>query len=313
MSRAEAPSHTTQSHAQSVERSVLGLFTPGGALMTVAIGLALVGLFYRWLAKQNEFSSNSIEDWGHAYVIPFISGYMIWLRKDELARIRPEVFWPGLMPILLGLVCYAFFVLLLPNHMLSGTAFVLTIFGVALTLLGTRMMRILFLPIAYLVFAITISEQIMIEMTFRLQLIASQGAYVMLSLGSAVFPYGVNLEGNQLEILVGGESRMMNVAEACSGMRMVVAFVALAGAVALLGAREWWQRIALLLLAVPVAVFMNVVRVAVLGFVTLYDQNLAAGDSHTLIGTLLLLPALGLYMLIAWVLNRIVTGERADS
>lgn len=291
----------------------MGLFTPGGAMMGGVIALALVALFYRWIAQQNAFSSTKIEDWGHAYVIPFISGYMVWLRKEELARILPAVFWPGLIPIFLGLVCYAFFTLLLPNHMLGGAAFVLTVFGVVLTLLGTATMRILFLPIAYLVFAITLSEQIMNELTFRLQLIASEGAYVILSLGSAVFPYGVNLKGNQLEILVGGESRMMNVAEACSGMRMVVAFVALAGAVALLGAREWWQRLALLLLAVPIAVFMNIVRVGVLGFVTMYDPDLATGDSHTLIGTLLLLPALGLYMLIAWVLNRIVATDGAKA
>ncbi len=312
MTRVQTPAQGTGGTA-GAERSVLGLFTPSGALMAGAVLLALTGLFYRWLLQQNAFSSHAVEDWGHAYVIPLISGYMIWLRKEELARIFPRVFWPGLMPIGLGLVCYAFFTLLLPNHMLQGAAFVITVFGVALTLLGTSAMRILFLPIAYLVFAITISEQIMIELTFRLQLIASEGAFIILELGSAMgLPYGVNIEGNQLEILVGGESHMMNVAEACSGMRMVVAFVALAGAVALLGAKEWWQRLALLALSVPVAVFMNVVRVAVLGFVTLFNPDLATGDSHTLIGTLLLLPALGLYMLIVWVLNRIVrTQERS--
>ena len=308
MSRAQS----AQTRPVASRERVLGIFTPAGLWMSGAIALAMGLLFHRWLYQQNQFSSKHLEDWGHAYVIPLISGYMVWLQRDAIQRLTPRAYWPGLLVLLLGLVCYAFFTLLLPNHMLSGGAIVLTILGTVLTLLGPAYQRYLFLPIAYLVFAITISEQIMIEVTFRLQQIASQGAYVVLSLAGPLMGFGVDIEGNTLEMIVGGESRMMNVAEACSGMRMVVAFVALAGAVALLGTREWWKRFALLLLAVPVAVFMNVVRVAVLGFVTLWDPNLAAGDAHTFIGTMLLFPALGLYMLVVWALNRIVQTSPAQ-
>src|SRR5690606_27312366 len=97
----------------------------------------------------------------------------------------------------------------------------------------------------------------------------------------------------------------LNVADACSGMRMVVAFYALAGAVVLLSAKTWWQRIAIMLIAGPVAVAMNVFRVAVLGWLSLVDPNLASGDAHMMIGTLLLIPSLFLFMGLVWVLNRL--------
>ncbi len=51
---------------------------------------------------------------------------------------------------------------------------------------------------------------------------------------------------------------------------------------------------------------MNAVRVTVLGLLTLVNPDLAAGEAHTLIGTLLLVPALLLYMGVVWVMNRLV-------
>jgi hypothetical protein len=54
---------------------------------------------------------------------------------------------------------------------------------------------------------------------------------------------------------------------------------------------------------------MNIVRVAVLGVLTLIDPNLAAGDAHTIIGTILLVPSLGLFLGIVWALNRVVRED----
>jgi exosortase len=145
----------------------------------------------------------------------------------------------------------------------------------------------------------------MIKVTFQLQLIASKGAWVMLSVIGSIFGFLVDLDGNTLS--VGGNK--LNVAEACSGMRMVVAFYALAATVAALGCRHWWQRVALLLLAAPVAIFMNVIRVAVLGLLSLGNVNLAAGEAHMLIGTLLLIPSLALFLAVVWTLNKLVNED----
>ena len=141
---------------------------------------------------------------------------------------------------------------------------------------------------------------------------ASDGAWVVLSVIGAAAGFGVEVDGNILTVIKGdGTTVPLNVAEACSGMRMVIAFFALAGSVALLGCDKWWQRFAVLLLAAPVALLMNIVRVAVLGLLSMADQDLAAGDAHTLIGTLLLVPALGLFLGAVWALKKIIREPEA--
>lgn len=282
-----------------------GVYALGGLLLA-----AFIALFYRWMWKQGVLSVQLVEDWGHALAIPLISGWMVWKQRAAIARTPIRVFWPGLAPMLLGMVCYLFFVVGVPNHMLQGFSIVLTVFGVTLLLLGSAMMRHLFLPIAYLVFAVTLAERIMIEVTFQLKLIASYGAWVLLSATGPMIGYSVRLDGNMIEMIrFDGTIFPMNVADACSGMRMVVAFVALGAAVALLGSTRWWQRTAVLLLTVPVAVLMNVLRVAVLGWLGFFNENLAGGEAHTVIGTILLLPSLLFFMLLVWALGRLVDDE----
>ncbi len=286
---------------------VLGLFTPEGVLLGGLLVVAFGGLFFRWFRVQNLVSSTQLEDWGHAYVIPILSGYMVWKWRNEIAAIRPAVFWPGLAPFLLGIASYFWGVVGIKNHMFQGFSIILTVFGLTLLLLGPAIARYVFLPIVFLVFAVTVSERIMIELTFPLQLAASQGGYLVLSLIGAAAGFSVDVKGNLIEIIDStGQSHPLNIAAACSGMRMVVAFFALAGATALLGCRMWWQRVALMLLATPVAIIINTGRVSVLGLLSLWDSNLASGEAHTAIGTFLLLPGLGLFMAVIWALNKIV-------
>lgn len=270
-----------------------------------ALGIAFIAMFFRWIVKQNEFSWNSFEDWGHAYAIPLVSGYMIWRRRKEILREEVRAFWPGLPLMLVGMGSYLFFIVGFANHMLQGASMIIALCGMTLMIVGPRIFRHMYLPICYLGFAMTISQQYMEKITFQLQLVASKGAWLLLSAIGTIFGFFVDLDGNILS--VGGHK--LNVAEACSGMRMVVAFFALAAAVSLFSSKHWWQRIALLLMAAPVAIFMNVIRVAVLGLLAMWNPNLAAGDAHMMIGMVLLVPSLLLFMAIQWALSRLVDDE----
>ena len=280
---------------------------PAFMAATGLLALAFLAVFFRWVVKQHELSQIALEDWGHVYVIPLISGYMVWKRRDDLMLARPSVYWPGLIPLVLGIVSYFYFIVGIPNHMFQGASMVLALFGVVLLLLGPDPMRVLFVPIAFLVFGITIAESVMLTITFQLKLIAAYGAWIALSLIGKAADFTVDLAGTTLAIDTGtGAPRALDVADACSGMRMVIAFVALAATVAIFSCRHWWQRVALVLLAVPVAVFMNVIRVVVLGLASLYNPKLASGDTHMLIGMLTLVPGLALFMGVVWALNRAV-------
>ncbi len=278
-----------------------------GVVMAGLLGVAFLGLFYRWFFTQGRKSVNQIEDWGHAFVIPAISVYLLWRNREQLKRLSAEVFWPGIVPLSLGIATYFAGIVTIQNHMVQGFSMILALFGVALLMLGPRVMQVAFIPIAFLVFMVTISERIMDDITGKLKEVASFGSWIILTVLGPVFDYTLDLSGNTLHIYKAtGEYIPLNVADACSGMRMVIAFYALAGAVAVLSTKRWWQRIALMLLAGPVAVGMNLLRVVVLGLVSLIDPDLASGDAHMVIGTLLLIPSLLLFLGLVWVLDKLV-------
>ncbi len=301
----ESPDNTVSADSVSTDLR-FGVLTTSGAVIAGALSVAFIGLFFRWFIVQSKWSWNQIEDWGHAFAIPAISGYLVWQQRALIAKTEARVFWPGFAPILLGIATYFAGIVTISNHMVQGFAMILTLFGVVLLLAGPAIMRVVFLPIAFLVFSVTLSPSIMETITFKLKLIASEGSWILLSVLGPVFGYSVDLSGNTLLIQKStGEPIPLNVADACSGMRMVVAFFALAGAVALLSAKSWWQRIAIMLIAGPVAVAMNVLRVAVLGWLSMADPDLASGDAHMIIGTILLVPSLLLFMGLVWILNRL--------
>lgn len=290
--------------ARGAERASIGAL-----LSAAALALAFIALFHRWFLVQNRFSLQFPDDWGHAFIVPFISGYAIWKQRAALARFTPEVFWPGALLFFLGVICYFYFTTGVPNHMLQGWAIVLTLYGLVALLLGPRFMLPLTFPIAYLLFGVTISEKIMLKVTFELQLIASKGAWAVLNMVGLP----TDLSGNVLAITRGDGSIIpLEVAKACSGMRTVVAFYALGTAVAFLSCRLWWQRVALLLLAGPIAIFINVLRVASLGVASVVNPNLAAGETHMFIGVLWLVPALGVFMAAVWALRK-ASGEAGRS
>lgn len=278
--------------------------------LTVAAVLtgAFLALFYQWFGFQNRFSWGS-DDWAHAYIVPLISGYAIWTNRDRLAKLTPEIFWPGLAPLALGIVSYFFFLLGFPNHMGQGLSIILAIFGAALLNLGPRFMPVLAFPIAYLFFAVTISQRLMQGVTFQLQLIASKGSWLLMN-GIGV---QTDLAGNTLQIFKSdGTTIPLNVAEACSGMRMVIAFYALGTAIAFLSTKQWWQRIALLLLAGPIAIFVNVLRVASLGVLSLWNPDVAKGSAHMFVGLLWLVPAFALFMFTMWALKNLIREPNTE-
>lgn len=277
-------------------------------MMIGALGAAFALLFRHWFVTQNSYSMTS-GDWSHAYFVPAISLYLLWQHRTELARVKTEVFWPGLVAIAMGIWSYVYFIVGYPNHLGQGLSMILTLFGVVLLLLGPRVMAYAFLPIAYLGFAITIPEMIMNKVTWPLQALAAQGGWVGLNL----FGVKCDVVGNTLYVFntVTQETKPLNVAEACSGMRMLIAFLALGAAVSLVATKMWWKRVVLLGLAPPLALLLNIIRVMVLGAATLVNQNLSAGQAHTFIGTLLLIPGFFIYMGFVIALNKAVADPES--
>ncbi len=284
------------------------LGAPSTRVMIAGLAIGLIALFYNWFLKQNKHSFGN-EDWSHAYIVPLISGYVLWRSRERIEKLRPEIFWPGALPLAMGVACYYFFTVGYSNHMFQGFSLVLTIFGIVLLLLGPRMLPLVTFPIAYLGFGVTIAEMVMLKVTARLQEWASWGSHLLLN----IIGFTTERLGNTLTIITDRGEFPLNVADACSGMRMVVAFFALGAAVAFLSCKHWWQRIALLMLVGPIAIFVNVLRVTTLGIASVYNAELSKGEAHMFIGVLWLLPAFLLFMSVVWALNKMVHEESPAS
>lgn len=282
------------------------LLTTRSAVMVVLLGAAVVWAFWTFFYRQHLLSSDG-QDWSHAYMVPLISAYLIWQNRREIAATQPVVFWPGLIPLVMSVPCYLLFQLgSLSTHMGQGWSMILAVFGLCLLLTGPRMIQLLFLPICYLAFGVTVAEMVMIKITYLLQNIAAQGGYNLLNL----LGVQTDINGNELIIRAkDGTLLPLNIAEACSGMRMVIAFAALSVVVALVALRHWWQRIGLMLMGLPVAVAMNIIRVAVLGIASLYNPHLAKGEAHMFIGFALLVVAFFVFMGLASLLKMTVHDD----
>lgn len=276
-------------------------------LIAFACCAASVALYFRfWFFQQARYARLFTEDWGHTVLVPLICAYLVWQQREGLERVRYRSFWPGLIPLAVGIYSYLFFVVGVPNHLGQGLSLVLTLFGLTLLTLGPAAMRYLFLPLSYMVFAITLPEAWMIKLTFPLQLLASQGSYVLLT----VLGVSVTLEGNVLNVVsTNGAIVPLNVAEQCSGMRTLVSFIALGAVICLVATKPWWKRVVLMATAIPVALVLNILRVSVLTYLARFNPELAAGDAHTLIGMLLLIPGFFAYLGIVWMLNKAVPEE----
>jgi exosortase len=276
---------------------------------SIVIFMAFAWIFWDFLQRQVMFAVQQQADWGHTLIIPFISGYFIWLCRGALLSEPFTHAKSGILVLLVGLAWYSICALgpaALHHHNLMGFGVAVSITGIFLYLFGWRSMRYLWFPLLYLfVFGQSISDRFMEIVTFKLQDIASIGSFY----GLTLLGLDVTRAGNTLEIFYNDVSYPLNIAEACSGMRMLMAFLALGVAMAYKGLPHIWQRITLVVLALPTAVFVNILRVMSLGLLSIADSGFSSGDFHTFVGTLWLIPAFLIYLGIVWILKNLVIEE----
>jgi len=277
----------------------------GGVILTAMV----LFVFWDFFESQIRFAVKQQADWGHTVIIPVIAGYFIYLKRRELLAVPFRTTWVGLLPVVLGIAWYVVCWLgppTLRHHNMQGAGLTLTLFGLVLLFFGFNAMTMLWFPLLYMcIFGQTVSAKLMTYVTYPMQDLTAKGSWVALNL------IGVDTDrtGNILTVWDDGVARPLNIAEACSGMRMLMAFMALGVAMAYTGLKRFWQQATLVLLGIPTAIFVNILRVVTLALLSMYDTDFAAGDFHTFIGLLWLVPAFMMYLGIQWVLRQLVVEE----
>lgn len=298
----------------SVRTEETELEVPQAAVITAAVVLCgiVLWVFSSFFHRQWRWAVEHQADWGHTLVIPAIAFYFVYLNREKILAKPFRTAWLGLVPIVLGVAWYMFCTLgppTLHHHNVIAVGVASTIFGLVLLLCGYRAMLWLWFPLVYLfLFGQTISDRFLTIVTFKMQDIAAYGSFYMLML------MGIDVErmGNTLTILHQGKEIPLNIAEACSGMRMLMAMLALGVAMAYIGLKRNWQRIVLVVLAVPTAIFVNMLRVVTLGLLAMVDSDFAAGDFHTAVGLVWLLPAFLILLGLLWMVRQTVVEPDED-
>lgn len=242
------------------------------------------------------------EEMGHGIFIPFVVGYMIWIRREEIfgATLRPSwwglslVIW-GFVQVILGTVGADLF--------LARTGVFIVLVGSIWTVAGFRMLRTLAFPLFLLLFTIRLPQFLYSKITFPLQLFASRLAAEGLSL----LGIPVMREGNVLELA----SQKLDVVEACSGIRSLISLSFLALVYAWFFDRKAWMRWVLLAAAVPIAIAANAGRIILTGVLSEYNKEFAVGAYHEFEGWVIFMADLVILIGLHALLNRVYGTVRA--
>jgi exosortase D (VPLPA-CTERM-specific) len=251
-------------------RSIGGHPTHIGLLIAVLILLALVSfaeplqeLAVRWM-RQEEYS--------HGFLIPLISLWLLWVRRDALIGSIGTPSWAG--PLLLLLCAGLHFVgQLSALFILSQVGFVLTLIGIVLATGGVSLLRVSFIPIVFLFFAIPTPYFIDTVLSWRLQLISSELGVAFIRL----FQIPVYLTGNVIDL----GSYKLQVVDACSGLRYLYPLMSLGFLAAYLFQAPLWKRITVFLSTIPITIAMNSIRIGAVGVtVEWWGESMAEGTLH---------------------------------
>ena len=234
-------------------------------------------------------------------MVPLISIFLISVKWDTLRQLTPRGALSGLWILILGVTGEVLFRATATTHM-SNLSILVVLIGGVLLVFGWDYLKILWLPIGFLGFAIPPPSQLYAILTAPMQTIAAEvGVWFLPLFGGE----GVRM-GTVIEVMrANGPSAKLDVEQACSGMRMLVAFFALAVALGYSSNRPMWQKVFLACCALPIAIICNALRVTLTGvMVTRVGQQWAEGNAHMYFGLLMLIPAMFMQLGIAWALDR---------
>jgi len=237
----------------------------------------------------------------HGVLVPFISAYFIWQKREKLREITLGNSKIGLLVLS---IC-------LPLYMVSylgsvavvcRAMIVFTLIGIILFNLGKRVFLTIAFPLLYLVFMVPVPDSIMGLVSFPLQLFATQVSEKVIGL----FSIPVLREGNMLYF----SNTQLEVAEACSGIRSIMSYTMLSFLFIYLMRKGLLRKIALLASAIPLALLANITRVTGTGILAhFFDDKVARGFLHESSG--LVVFAFGFILLsIEYLLLNKVSGKQ---
>lgn len=256
-------------------------------IQLAATWLALIALFFGdWRDMAQQWWESST--YNHILLIPPILGWLAMQRAAETARLTPRAWWPGL--VVMG---GAVFVWVLGDFsglsLARQLAAVVMLQGAALALLGPRVAAAQLFPLGYMLALVPFGD----ELIPFLQTITAKLTMVLLALTHV----RASIDG----VFITTRFGYFEVAEACSGVKFLIAMIAYGALVSNVCFASWWRRAGFMALSLVVPVLANGVR----AWGTIYIASwrgiqFAASFDHIFYGWVFFALVMGLVMVVGW-------------
>lgn len=212
----------------------------------------------------------------HGFLVPAFSAFLIWRERARLRVVVPRGSLLGLA-VLVGGIGVLFLGSIGSENFLMRTSLIVVIAGLVLFHSGARVLRIVFFPLAFLLFMVPLPGVVFYAVTFPLQrLAAEQAAWTLDLLGVPVL-----LDGNVIHL----SQITLGVTEACSGIRSLISLLASSVAWAYLTLPLGVIALVFVLMAVPITIFANAARVVATGLIgQWFGVEYASGFFHEFAG-----------------------------
>jgi exosortase len=259
--------------------------TRGVVWARLGLALAAIGVLYAPLlpglaAEWLQFPSLS-----HGFVVPFIAAYLLWVRHQNLATVTFEPAISALPVLLAGLAIYTAG-RLGGETLIARVSLPVMLFGAAALVAGWTVARQMAPAIGYLIFMVPLPYLPLRSITDASKVFDATVVATALSwLGIPV---------NQAGVLLHLPHITLEVADACSSIPATLSLLALGAAYGFVGDRRRVVRLTLLLVAVPLGLGSNIVRIFVTALAVHWFGRIALDNViHTSHGTIVFLMTLG--------------------
>ena len=239
-------------------------------------GAALVPVFHALVIMWERFP-----DFQHGMLVPLLTGVVVYTRRKELAAIPVRGWWPGVIFVVLSFAIF-WAGRRVDNQYIGFFSIQFVLASLVLWMLGWKWLAALAFPLAFLTFTwpMPFLDNVI---TFPLRMfMSSMSVAVLNAFGLQVIQNGSGILSaeNPALGLAAGKLFSVDVANPCSGIRSLFALMMVSALYANFTLKSPWQRAALFLSSIPLAIAGNLFRILLLtfGIVTL--------GAPTAIGTL---------------------------
>jgi len=245
------------------------------------------------------------DDYSAGQLVPLVAVFFAWRDRREFKKCSLVPCWWGGIALLLVAEAARTYGFMFVRPSLEQYSAVVTIAGLVLLVAGWQVFRRVVWILLFLFLMFPLPGVVHNAIAGPLQRLATTGSVVLLEAVGA----SVQQQGN---VVLLSENTPMAVAEACSGLRMLTAFIIVAAFIAYMVKRPRWQKAVLLASSIPVAVICNIVRIfATAVLMILVSSEVGEKFFHDFAGIVMMPAAVLLLFGELWLMEKIVVTDSA--